>query len=183
MRNTFLSLLFIVSTNTFSQDITPPDVPQGVQAFGYEKNVDVEWYNNDEPDLAGYKIYKWNGTNYAFYTTVSKERSYLALNVGTLGVSYSFKVSAYDLSGNESSLSDSVDAITHTMTDEEFLDMVQRSTFRYFYDYGHPVSGLARERLGSGETVTSGGSGFGVMALLVGVERGYITREQGVERM
>ena len=42
---------------------------------------------------------------------------------------------------------------------------------------------LARERLGSGETVTSGGSGFGVMALLVGIERGYITREQGVERM
>ena len=100
-----------------------------------------------------------------------------------MGVSYSFKVSAYDLSGNESPLSDSVYAITHTMTDEEFLDMVQRSTFRYFYDYGHPVSGLSRERLGSGETVTSGGSGFGVMALLVGVERGYITREQGVERM
>lgn len=164
-------------------DIVAPVVPQGVQAFGYEKNVDVEWYNNSETDLAGYKIYKWNGTQYNFYTTVSKEKSYLSLNVGTLGVSYSFKLSAYDLSGNESVLSDSVDAITHTMADEEFLDMVQRSTFRYFYDYGHPVSGLSRERLGSGETVTSGGSGFGLMALLVGVERGYITREQGVERM
>ena len=69
------------------------------------------------------------------------------------------------------------------MTDEEFLDMVQRATFRYFYDYGHPVSGLSRERLGSDETVTSGGSGFGVMALLVGIERGYITREEGVDRI
>lgn len=69
------------------------------------------------------------------------------------------------------------------MTDEEFLDMVQLATFRYFYDYGHPVSGLSRERLGSGETVTSGGSGFGVMALLVGIERGYITREEGVARI
>ena len=72
---------------------------------------------------------------------------------------------------------------THDMTDEEFLDMVQRTTFRYFWDYAHPVSGLTRERLGSGETVTIGGSGFGVMALLVGIERGYISREQGVERM
>jgi hypothetical protein len=58
------------------------------------------------------------------------------------------------------------------MTDEEFLDMVQRATFRYFWDYAHPVSGLARERLGSGEIVTTGGSGFGVMALLVGIENG-----------
>jgi hypothetical protein len=164
-------------------DLVAPLVPQGVQAFGYEKNVDVEWYNNSELDLAGYKIYKWNGTQYTFYTTVTKEKSYLTLNVGVLGVSYSFKISAYDLNGNESDLSDSVDAITHEMTDEEFLDMVQRSTFRYFYDYGHPVSGLSRERLGSGETVTSGGSGFGLMVLLVGIERGYITREQGVERM
>ncbi len=164
-------------------DLVVPSTPQGVQAFGYEKNVDIEWYNNSETDLAGYKIYKWNGIQFTFYTTVSKEKSYLSLNVGTLGVSYSFKVSAYDLSGNESSLSDSVYSITHTMTDEEFLDMVQRSTFRYFYDYGHPVSGLSRERFGSGETVTSGGSGFGLMALLVGIERGYITRDQGVERM
>ena len=82
-----------------------------------------------------------------FYTTVSKEKSYLTLQCWSLQeLSYSFKVSAYDLTGNESPLSDSVDATTHTMTDEEFLDMVQRSTFRYFYDYGHPVSGLSRER-------------------------------------
>ena len=106
-------------------DLVAPSTPQGVQAFGYEKNVDIEWYNNSETDLAGYKIYKWNGTQFTFYTTVSKEKSYLSLNVGTLGVSYSFKVSAYDLSNNESELSDSVYAITHTMTDEEFLDMVQ----------------------------------------------------------
>jgi hypothetical protein len=61
--------------------------------------------------------------------------------------------------------------------------MVQRATFRYFYNYGHPVSGLSRERLGSGQTVTSGGSGFGVMALLVGIERGYISRQEGTERI
>lgn len=164
-------------------DIIAPAIPQGVQALGYEKNVDVEWYNNNEADLAGYKIYKWNGTQYVFYTNVPKEKSYLTLYVGVTGVNYSFKVSAYDLNGNESLLSDSVNASTHIMTEEEFLDMVQRSTFRYFYDYGHPVSGLARERLGSGETVTTGGSGFGLMALLIGVERGYITRDQGVERM
>ncbi|MBE0639021.1 MAG: Ig-like domain-containing protein [Bacteroidales bacterium] len=69
------------------------------------------------------------------------------------------------------------------ISDEELLDKVQLHTFRYFYDYGHPVSGLTRERKGSGETVTIGGSGFGLMALLVGIKRNFITRTEGIERL
>lgn len=69
------------------------------------------------------------------------------------------------------------------LSDEQLLDEVQRATFKYFWDFGHPVSGLARERNSSGETVTIGGSGFGLMAILVGIERGFITRQQGIERL
>ena len=67
--------------------------------------------------------------------------------------------------------------------DEDLLTLVQERTFKYFWDYAHPVSGLARERYGSGDTVTSGGSGFGIMAIPVGIERGFITRDEGAERM
>lgn len=67
--------------------------------------------------------------------------------------------------------------------DEELLDLVQQQTFRYFWDYGHPTSGLARERSGSGNTVTTGGSGFGVMALIVAAERGFVTRTEAAERV
>ena len=66
------------------------------------------------------------------------------------------------------------------LSDEALLDLVQQRTFRYFWDYAHPVSGLARERMGSGETVTTGGSGFGLMGIIAGVHRGFITREQAV---
>lgn len=69
------------------------------------------------------------------------------------------------------------------IADDELLTKVQEYTFRYFWDYGHPVSGMARERLGSGETVTTGGTGFGMMAVLVGIERGFVTRSQGVQRI
>lgn len=69
------------------------------------------------------------------------------------------------------------------ISDDSLLTLVQKQTFRYFWDYAHPVSGLARERLGSGETVTSGGSGFGIMTIPIAIERGFITREQGFERM
>jgi hypothetical protein len=66
------------------------------------------------------------------------------------------------------------------ITDEELLDLVQSQTLKYFFDYAHPVSGMIRERYGSGDLVTTGGSGFGVMALIVGMSRNFITREQGL---
>ena len=70
------------------------------------------------------------------------------------------------------------------ITDAELLTKVQQQTFKYFWDFAHPVSGLARE--GSkhpGNIATIGGSGFGIMALLVGIERGFITKAQGLQRL
>ncbi|WP_345160758.1 glucoamylase family protein [Pontibacter saemangeumensis] len=72
---------------------------------------------------------------------------------------------------------------TATAEDKELLDKVQQSTFGYFWEYAHPSSGMARERTGSGDIVTSGGTGFGVQAIIVAVHRGWITRAQAVERL
>ncbi len=77
------------------------------------------------------------------------------------------------------------------LTDEQLLDTVQFQTFQYFWDGADPHSGMARERFHINgiyptspvNTVTTGGSGFGLMAILVGIERGFITREQGFERL
>ena len=70
-----------------------------------------------------------------------------------------------------------------TLTNEQLLDKVQQQTFKYFWDFAHPVSGLARERNTSGEIVTSGGSGFGLMAIVTAIHRGFITRAQGLARL
>lgn len=69
------------------------------------------------------------------------------------------------------------------ISDEELLTLVQRQTFKYFWDFAHPVSGMARERNTSGETVTSGGSGFGIMSIVVGVHRNFISRQEALLRM
>lgn len=69
------------------------------------------------------------------------------------------------------------------ISDDELLTKIQAQTFKYFWDFAHPVSGLIRERNSSGETVTSGGSGFGLMAMVVGMERGFISRSEGVEQL
>ena len=67
--------------------------------------------------------------------------------------------------------------------DDELLTLVQRQTFKYFWDFGHPSCGLARERNSSGDVVTTGGSGFGIMAMIVAMERGFISRADGLTRL
>lgn len=69
------------------------------------------------------------------------------------------------------------------ISDDELLTKIQEQTFKYFWDFAHPVSGLARERNSSGELVTIGGSGFGLMALLVGIERNFISVDDGIKRI
>ncbi len=69
------------------------------------------------------------------------------------------------------------------ITDNALLDLVQQQTFKYFWNFGHPVSGMARERNTSGETVTTGGTGFGVMSIIAEVNRNVITRTQGLQRI
>ena len=72
------------------------------------------------------------------------------------------------------------------ISDSALLDLVQKQTFKYFWDFSHPVSGLARERSNTtpaygNEVVTIGGSGFGVMAIIVATDRHWITRDTAVK--
>ncbi|MBL7857682.1 MAG: beta-glucosidase [Cyclobacteriaceae bacterium] len=78
-----------------------------------------------------------------------------------------------------------------TLSDDSLLTLVQYKTFQYFWDGAEPTSGAARERFHADDVypendkhiITSGGTGFGVMAILVGIERKFITRAAGFERL
>lgn len=77
------------------------------------------------------------------------------------------------------------------VNEDSLLTLVQQQTFNYFWDGAEPNSGMACERIhmdnvypqNDQHVVTLGGTGFGVMAILVGIERGFITREAGLQRM
>jgi hypothetical protein len=79
---------------------------------------------------------------------------------------------------------------TKTISDDSLLTLVEYRTFQYFWDGAEPNSGMARERFhvdgiypeNDMNVVTSGGSGFGLMAILAGIERGFITRDEAVDR-
>ncbi len=86
--------------------------------------------------------------------------------------------------GASSGFSAEVNATTSPMNDETLLEMTQRATFRYFWDYGHPFSGMSRERSnGDDNVVTSGGTGFGVMAIVAGASRGWVSRLDALNRV
>lgn len=79
-------------------------------------------------------------------------------------------------------------AIQPGLSDTALLELVQQQTFRYFWDFGHPLSGMARERSNKAydygdEVVTTGGTGFGVMAIVVATSRQWITREAALDRL
>ncbi|HWJ90397.1 MAG TPA: hypothetical protein VNR87_04760, partial [Flavisolibacter sp.] len=74
------------------------------------------------------------------------------------------------------------------LTDSALLELVQKQTFKYFWDFAHPVSGMARERSNvafnyGAEVVTTGGTGFGVMATIVAADRGWITRDTAAKHL
>ncbi len=164
-------------------DTIPPSAPVIIFAKGFDRHFDVSWTFNPEPDIAGYRIYQLEDSVYKIVGEARSEENFFSHYIGLPYKTNTYKVLAYDSSGNQSELSAEVSTATKQLTDDELLDMVQEATFRYFWDYAHPVSGLSRERRGSADVVTSGGSGFGIMAIPVGVERGFITRDQAVERM
>lgn len=77
----------------------------------------------------------------------------------------------------------------HRHSDTELLDLVQKQTTRYFTDFAHPISGMARERSGGANhydcehTVTTGGTGFGIMAIIAATERGWVSHNQARDQV
>lgn len=66
---------------------------------------------------------------------------------------------------------------------EDLLTLTQQQTFKYFWDFAEPVSGLAREDSERPNIITTGGSGFGIASFIVGIERGWVSREDVINRM
>ena len=76
------------------------------------------------------------------------------------------------------------------ISDDSLLTLVQYRTFQYFWNVAEPNSGMARERFhvdgiypeNDMNVVTTGGSGFGLMAILACIKRGFITRDEAINR-
>ncbi len=159
--------------------------PFALQGEGFDSHVELSWVVPAGISPENFRILRaHDSVNFSPLKMVTQTRSLDFTGFASDSPdTYYYYVQALSGIGQVLATSDTVVVTVAEMTDEALLEMVQRYTFRYFWDFAHPVSGMARERNTSDDIVTTGGTGFGIMAILVGIERGFITREEGREQM
>ncbi|HXG66167.1 MAG TPA: glucoamylase family protein, partial [Blastocatellia bacterium] len=165
-------------------DNAPPAAPKALRATGYDRHVDLTWQPNAEADLQRYVIYRsFDGVTYQPIGTQAARFNRYTDFLGEQNQKAFYKIKASDSGYRESAFSEPVSAATRALSDEELLTMVQEASFRYYWEGAHPVAGMALENIpGDENIVATGASGFGIMAILAGIERGFVSREQGAER-
>jgi hypothetical protein len=163
--------------------------PTGLTVVGQDSHCDLVWQPSNSAHVLNYRIYRsLDGENFTPLATrpgdSTRAVDFLGQNKVGQGKTAWYKVSAVDLDNKESPLSEPVKATTRAFNDDELLDMVQRACFDYYWTGAHPHAGLGLEVTpGDRDLVALGGSGFGISALVVAAERGFVTREQAAERL
>src|SRR5271155_3046681 len=163
----------------------PLPVPTGVTATGYERHLLIQWSAPDRPDLAHFVIYRsLSGGKFQPIGIQRPGINRYSDYVGRPGVQAEYKVAAADWQEHDSPLSAAAVATTREMSDEELLTMLQEGAFHYYWEGAEPHSGMAFENIpGDDRLVATGASGFGIEALIVGVDRHFITRDQGLDHL
>jgi hypothetical protein len=185
--------------------------PRNLSAKGYERHIDLHWNvpgfvpggavrdvqtnsyaGADIHSNAGFERYiiyrSEDGRNFQPIGMQVRGITRYTDFVGLGGKTFYYRVTASDVRYRESPASDAVSAVTrtadHLFTDDELLTMTQEEAFFYYWEGAHPDSGTTLENIpGDERIVATGAGGFGIMALIVGVERGFISREEGLERL
>ena len=159
--------------------------PAITEVKGGERHIDLRFSKLSDPAVDYYNIYSSSdGKDWKKIGIAERWADRYTDFIGATDTERSYRVSAVDFAGNEGKLSKPVTGrTTREMTDEQLLDMVQQAQFRFYWEAGDPHSGLSLENTpGHDYMIATGASGFGMMTLLVGTERGFITRDQAVER-
>jgi len=180
--------------------------PTGLIAEGHDSRIDLLWDRVSDTDQDLFNVYRaeqpdgpWKKINtrphtihvYSDFIGANGRTFYYRVTQLLGDDTYFSKLRGRRRAGGdervcltESAPSESAVATTREMNDEEFLDSMQKACLRYFWDFGHPVSGLAREGLFHRRYVTTtGGSGFGMVTIMVGADRGFLTRERAAARL
>jgi hypothetical protein len=184
VRHTLIVDEFRVDDDPAANAATLP-APANVRAKGYDRHVEIQWDPVPSPGLGRYVIYR---------SLDSKEFEPLGIQLpgttrysdflGKSGVTAAYKVAASDQAYRLSPLSGAASASTRKFNDDELLTMLQEACFHYYWEGADPNSGMTRESIpGDDRVIATGASGFGIAALVVGVDRGFITRAQGIERL
>lgn len=153
--------------------------PTRLTASGYPHHIELAWPRKPDEHTAYYLVYRsLGGSVFAELGMQRPEVGRFSDYLGETGVRARYAVRAVGYNYRMSELSEIAEAQTRTFSDDELLSMVQEASIRPYAERAHPEAGLALECLpGDDDLVAVGASGFGVMALVVAAERGFVSRE------
>jgi hypothetical protein len=159
--------------------------PNGLTATGHDSRIDLRW--NPIAGVTGYNVYRANSEAGPFtkFNAYVHRTSVYSDFLGTNGSTKYYRMVSV-CGGSESVPSGIVSAATYAMTDEQLLTSIEEATFRFFWDYAHPTSGLARDYYDPNYITNDcavGGTGMGLMAICVGAERGFVSRADAAQRV
>ncbi len=159
-------------------------VPTGLVKRVGDRSVILHWDPVVDAHLAGYHVYRVPSLT----GLLEQPRGLLVTNHFVdfeveNGLTYRYWVRAVDTVGRESHDSAMISATPHVLNDEAFLDLVQRTAFDYFWYETNPQNGLIKDRSSETSLSSIAAVGFGLSALTVGIDRGWISRETGRDRV
>src|SRR5204862_7719423 len=97
---------------------------------------------------------------------------------------YHYQSTAVTTSSVESGPSTNISAMSHLFaSDNQFLDYVQQTSFDYFWYLANPANGLVPDRSAPGSACSIAAVGFGLTAIGIAADHGWITRTAAVARV
>jgi len=169
----------------FAATNTPVTPPARLDARAYDRHVDLRWELPPDPALEYVLIERSeDGETFAPVGIQNPAFDRYTDYVGRAGARVHYRVRAVSRAYRASPPSETVAAQTAPLDDDALLTMVQEACFRYYWERAHPDAGMALECVpGDEHLVALGASGFGISALPVAVERGFVTRGAALERL
>jgi len=176
-------ILLLAATFHTALAINPPT---GLVIISGDKSVILHWDPNTDPNLAGYNVYRSLSSSGSFVkknTSVLTSLGFCDLTVSD-GVTYYYQVTALTTASQESLPSVTLSTVPNPFaSNDAFLDYVQQANFDYFWYAANPANGLVPDRSASGSACSISAVGFGLTAIGIGVDHGWITRTQAVARV
>ena len=150
-----------------------------------DRSIILHWHPVSASDLVGYHVYRATSPTTPFErqsTTLVTTNRFVDFAVDN-NHTYYYRVRAVTMSGQESDASAPISATPHVLDDDAFLDLVQRTAFDYFWYEANPKNGLIKDRSTDTSPCNITAVGFGLSVLTIGIDRGWISREAGRERV
>ena len=182
---TSLFIPFLFLTATFSTALAI-NSPTGLVISSGDRSVILHWDPNTDPNLAGYNVYRSLSSGGSFVkknSSVLTTLGFCDLAVNN-GVAYYYQITAVSTTAQNSLPSATLPAVPNTFSNSNaFLDYLQQANFDYFWYAANPANGLVPDRSTAGSACSIAAVGFGLTAIGIGIDHGWISRTQGVTRV